>query len=129
MNSKYNVDNSAFGKLKRTFDGILFDSLLECRFYKEVIIPKIKFGEIKNVNRQVKYELLPSFVYKNRKIQGVNYISDFDISYSNGDFEVVDVKGFVKPIDKIKSKLFKYRYLNLNLKFVGYTKELGWHEK
>ena len=129
MISKYNVDNSALGKLKRTFDGILFDSLLECRFYKEIIIPKIKSGEIKNVDRQVKYELLPSFVYKNRKIQAINYISDFDISYSNGNFEVVDVKGFVKPIDKIKSKLFKYRYPNLNLKFIGYTKELGWHEK
>lgn len=129
MISKYNVDNSAFGKLKRTFDGILFDSLLECRFYKEVIIPKIKFGEIKNVNRQVKYELLPSFVYNGRKIQAINYISDFDISYSNGNFEVIDVKGFVKPIDKIKSKMFKHRYPNLTLKFVGYTKELGWHEK
>ena len=129
MISKYNVDNSALGKLKRTFDGILFDSLLECRFYKEVIIPKIKSGEIKNVNRQVKYELLPSFVYKNRKSQASNYSSDLERADSNGDFEVVDVKGFVKPIDKIKSKLFKYRYPNLNLKFIGYTKELGWHEK
>ncbi len=129
MNSKYNVDNSALGKLKRTFDGILFDSLLECRFYKEVVIPKIQSGEIKNVNRQVKYELLPSFVYNGRKIQAINYISDFDISYSNGDFEVVDVKGFVKPIDKIKSKMFKHKYPDLNLKFVRYTKELGWHEK
>ena len=101
MTSKYNVDNSALGKLKRTFDGILFDSLLECRFYKEVIIPKIRSGEILSVNRQVKYELLPLFVYNNRKIQGVNYISDFDISYSNGNFEVIDVKGFVKPIDKL----------------------------
>ena len=120
MNSKYNVDNSALGKLKRTFDGILFDSLLECRFYKEVIIPKIKSGEILSVNRQVKYKLLPSFVYKNRKIQGVNYVSDFDI---------IDVKGFVKQIDKIKSKMFKYKYTDLSLKFIGYTKELGWHEK
>ncbi len=45
--SKYNVDNSPIGKLKRTYQGILFDSQLECRFYKEYLIPKLKKRIIK----------------------------------------------------------------------------------
>ena len=61
--SKYNVDNSPLGKLKRTYNGILFDSQLECRFYRNYLLPKLQNGTIKSIRRQVRYELLPSFVY------------------------------------------------------------------
>lgn len=125
--SKYNVDNSPLGKLKRTYNEILFDSQLECRFYKEYLMSKLKTGEIKSVKRQVRYELLPSFIYKDKKQRAVEYVSDFDVLYNDGHFIVIDVKGMVKPIDKLKAKLFKYKYPNTNFVFMRYSKEKGWH--
>lgn len=127
--SKYNVDNSPLGKLKRTYDGILFDSQLECRFYTNYLLPKLKTGEIKSIRRQVRYELLPSFIYKNKKIRPIEYVSDFDVLYSDSSFVVIDVKGMVKPIDKLKAKLFKYRYPDINFKFARYSTQHGWQMK
>ena len=127
--SKYNIDNSILGKLKRTYDGILFDSGLECRFYKEYLLPKLKKGTIKAIKRQVRYELLPSFIYKNVKQRSIEYVSDFDVLYADGRFVVIDVKGMIKPIDKIKAKLFKYKYPNTDFVFMRYSKEKGWYTK
>lgn len=125
--SKYNVDMSRLGKLKRTYDGILFDSQLECKFYTSYIIPLLKSGKIENIRRQVRYELMPSFTYQGKKQRKIEYVSDFDILYSNGKFEVIDVKGMIKPIDKLKAKLFKYRYPEIDFKFVQYSKKDGWY--
>ena len=126
--SKYNVDNSPLGKLKRTYDGILFDSQLECRFYRNYLLPKLQNGTIKSIRRQVRYELLPSFVYvyDGKKQRAIEYVSDFDVLYSDNSFVVIDVKGMVKPIDRLKSKLFKYKYPDINFKFAEYTKSNGW---
>ena len=126
--SKYNVDNSPIGKLKRTYQGILFDSQLECRFYKEYLLPKLKKGMIKSIRRQVRYKLLPSFiyVYDDKKQRAIEYISDFDVLYSDNSFMVIDVKGMVKPIDRLKAKLFKYKYPDINFKFAEYTKSHDW---
>ncbi len=125
--SKYNVDNSEFGKLKRTYNGILYDSQLECRFYVEYLLPKLKKGIIKDIRRQVHYELLPSFIYKDKKHRSIEYISDFDVLYNDGYFVVIDVKGMIKPIDRLKAKLFKYKYPDINFEFVRYSKEHGWY--
>lgn len=125
--SKYNVDNSRLGKLKRTYDGILFDSQLECRFYTEYLLPKLKSGTITNIARQVRYELLPSFVYKNKKQRAIEYVSDFDVLYSDGRFVVIDVKGMIKPVDRLKSKLFKHRYPDIDFGFVRYSRQNGWY--
>lgn len=126
--SKYNVDNSPIGKLKRTYQGILFDSQLECRFYKEFLLPKLKKGMIKSIKRQVRYKLLPSFiyVYDGKKQRAIEYISDFDVLYSDNSFMVIDVKGMVKPIDRLKAKLFRYKYPDINFKFAEYTKSNEW---
>lgn len=41
--SKYNVTDDVS---KRTFDGIVFDSEMEMKYYKDVILPAVKSGEI-----------------------------------------------------------------------------------
>ena len=41
--SKFNVSKDAS---KRTYDGIVFDSALEMRFYKEVLLSKLESGEV-----------------------------------------------------------------------------------
>jgi len=98
----------------------LYASELEMKYFKEYIEPKLESGEIVNVDKQVKYLLQPAFNDMNGKhYREMNYISDFDITYSDGTFKVVDVKGMLKSEDKIKEKLFKYHYPNIDFEFIG----------
>lgn len=117
--SKYNVDTSTDGKAKRTYDGILFASRLEMEFYRDWIIPRINSGEIIKCDRQVRYELQPKFECNCKKYAAIYYVSDFDITFSDGSFKVVDTKGMLKPEDKLKEKLFRFRYPNLDFEYVG----------
>lgn len=123
--SKYGIDNSKFGKLQRTWDGITFDSKLECRFYKEYILQGTKNGKVRSYKRQVKYELQPTFYYEGKKQRAIEYRSDFDVTYSDGSFAVIDVKGFFKPMDNLKAKMFRFKYPELSLVFAGYSKSHG----
>lgn len=66
MRSKYNVSQD---KSRRTFDGVVFDSELEMKYYKDVIYPKLNSGEIISCEFQKKYELQPSFKHNNTAIR------------------------------------------------------------
>lgn len=120
--SKYNVDTSNNGKIKRTYDGILFASQLEMEFYRDWVIPRIKSGEIVKCDRQVRYELQPKFEKNGKKYAAIYYVSDFDITFKNGSFKIVDTKGMLKPEDKLKEKLFRFRYPNLDFEYIGKSK-------
>ena len=44
-------------------------------------------------------------------MRAVTYRADFEVYYTDGRVEVVDVKGFMKnPVFLIKQKLFMFRY-------------------
>jgi hypothetical protein len=126
--SKFNIDISEQGKQKRTYKGIVYDSLLEMQFVKEYIEPKLKLGEIIKYDRQVVYQLQPEFIDRNgKKYRAINYKSDFDITYVNGDFRVIDIKGMLKNEDRLKEKMFKYHYPDIDFNFVGRSiKDGGW---
>lgn len=125
--SKYNVDDSEKGKQNRTYKGIEYASEMEMRYYRDVIEPEMEIGNIIKCERQVKYELVPSFKYRNQTIQPIYYVSDFDITYSDGTKKVIDVKGLAKPIDVIKRKLLLYRYPEIDFAWVTYSKiDGGW---
>jgi hypothetical protein len=100
---------------------------MEMRYYKEIIKPKLESGEIIKYESQVQYELLPAFIYNGQKFEAIHYKSDFNIYYSDGNIEVIDVKGLAKPLDIIKRKLLLYRYPNINFKWVCFSKiDSGW---
>lgn len=88
----------------------------------------MKNGTLKDYNLQVKYLLQPSFKYMGQTIREINYISDFDIYYSDGNFQVVDTKGMATADAKIKAKLFKFKYPTINFKWMSYTKSTDWVE-
>lgn len=119
---KYNVDKSKEKQDKRTYKGIVWASDLELRFYKEVVEIGLANGTIKDCKLQVKYELLPSFVHNGKKYNGINYVSDFDLTMSGGHKYVIDTKGFVKPMDIIKEKLLLTKYPNIDFWMVGFSK-------
>ena len=127
--SKFNVDLSAKGKLRRTYEGILYDSELEMRYFKEVIQVGLKDGTIKEYKRQVKYELQPKCKYQGENILAINYVADFVITYIDGSVVVWDVKGRADATAKLKKKMFHYKYPEIDYRWAGYSAmDGGWLE-
>lgn len=88
-------------------------------YYRDFILPRIRSGEIISCERQVEYVLQPAFELNGKKYRKISYVSDFDITYADGRFEVIDVKGMVKPMDNLHKKMFAYHYPTLNLIWIG----------
>lgn len=122
MRSKYNVSSD---KSKRTYNGIIFDSELEMKYYRDVVLPKFESGEIIYYELQKKYELQPKFKHLNETIRAVDYVADFFIRYKDGAEEVVDTKGMPDSIAKLKRKLFLYKYPDVNYKWLTHIKKFG----
>ena len=103
-------------------------SKLEKRFYEDVVVPGMKSGLLMDYKLQVKYNLQESFKYKGKAIREINYISDFDLYYSDGRFEVIDTKGVGTADAKIKRKMFFRKYSDIDFKWMSWTKTTGWIE-
>ena len=120
--TKFNVDKD---KSKRTYNGIIFDSVLEMKYYRDVICPKVESGDITDVKLQVKYELQPKFIHDNKTVQAINYVADFVVTYSNGLIEVLDTKGYPDSVAILKRKLFWYHDPNVDYKWITWVKKFG----
>lgn len=127
--SKFNIDQTKKGKQNRTHNGICFDSELEMKYYRDVICPGLEDGSIKDCQRQVKFELVPKFEYKGKKIQAINYVADFVVTYADDSVIVWDTKGLADATAKLKKKLFHYYYHGVDYRWIGYSKmDGGWLE-
>lgn len=82
---------------KITVDGITFDSLKEANRWKELKLLE-RAGEITDLKRQVKFELIPSQKADGKVLEReVNYIADFVYKNKAGLEVVEDVKGYRDP--------------------------------
>jgi hypothetical protein len=100
---------------KVTVNGLDFGSLKEAMHYTELVLRQ-KRGEIKNLQTQVKFELIP----KQGKERACCYIADFVYEDKDGHKIVEDVKGskqMITDVFKIKKKLMKKVY-NIDVKTV-----------
>lgn len=123
ISSKYNVGS----KDKRTYNGITFDSILEMRYYKDVLLPKVKSGEVISYELQKPYELQPKFQYRDKPVLPIKYIADFFIVYADGREEVIDTKGKADSVALLKRKLFWYHYPTVDYKWICYSAvDGGW---
>lgn len=120
--SKFNVDKD---KEKRTFNGIVFDSRLEMRFFRDVLCPGVESGQILKYELQKKYELQPKFMHDGKTVLPINYVADFYIEYSDGRSEVIDTKGCADSVAKIKRKLFWHRYPDITYRWITYVEKYG----
>lgn len=120
--TKFNVDKD---KSRRTYDGIIFDSMLEMRYFRDVLHPLIKSGDVVSYELQKPYELQPGFVYHGKRVQPVRYVADFFIVYRDGHKEVVDTKGCPDSVAVLKRKLFWYHYPSVNYKWLTWVKRFG----
>lgn len=120
--SKYNVDPD---KAKRTYDGIVFASVMEMKYYRDVVLPLSRSGEIAHYELQKEYMLQPKYIHDGKTVRPITYVADFYIEYSDGRIEVIDTKGCADSVAKIKKKMFMYQYPNLPYRWVTYVKKWG----
>lgn len=121
--NKYQVDMSEKGKSKRTVNGILFDSELEAKYYKEVILTD---KTITNYKIQPKYQLQGPFGKYMKKHRPIFYVADFEIE-RGFKVTVVDVKGMATEAAKLKRKWFDKKYPEMLLEWVSFSKmDGGW---
>ena len=66
-------------------------------------------GVIKDLKLQVKFELQPSYKYKDQTIRAINYYADFTY-IQDGKLIVEDTKGFKTKEYLLKKKLLLYKY-------------------
>lgn len=120
--SKYNVSNDTE---KRTYDGIVFDSVVEMKYYRDIVCPLVESGDIVSYELQKPYELQPKFVHNGKTIQPIKYVADFFIVYKDGHEEVIDTKGYPDSLAKMKKKMVMFQYPNIDYKWMCYVKKFG----
>lgn len=120
--TKFNVSKNDD---ERTYDGIVFDSVLEMRYYRDVLIPMVSDGTVIYYELQKTYELQPKFAHKGRNVQPIKYVADFFIEYSDGHTEVIDTKGYPDSVALLKRKMFWYHYPEVTYKWMTYVKKFG----
>ena len=89
---------------KVTVDGQVFDSKKEYKRWCELVLLQ-RAGQVTDLKRQVKYELIPSQkVGKRVAERACTYVADF-VYTENGETVVEDTKGFKTKDYIIKRKL------------------------
>mgnify|MGYP003331452255 CR=1 FL=1 len=105
----YRIRGSGYSKYRnQKTNG--FDSKREAIRYQELNI-LVRKGVIQNLQKQVPFELLE----KTETERAIKYVADFyyyDKSYPSEQrrWVVEDVKGFRTQVYRIKRKLFKYKF-------------------
>ena len=120
--TKFNVDKD---KSKRTYNGIVFDSVLEMKYYRDVILPNVESGLIKYYELQKEYELQPKFTHNGKTVLPIKYVADFYIEYTDGHKEVIDTKGLPDSVALLKRKMYWYHYPDVDYKWITYVKKYG----
>lgn len=105
-----------YGNKKIFIDGQEYDSKLEYQRYCQLKLLE-KANEIKDLRRQVCFEIQPSYRKRNKTIRAINYIADFVyIDIRTGQTVVEDTKGYRNEVYKLKKKIFEYVYKDLEIK-------------
>ena len=100
---------SKYGNRKTERNGVKFDSRKEARRWSELLILE-QAGAIQNLQRQVKYELLPAQRIGGKVAErAVHYVADF-VYEQDGAVVVEDTKGFRTADYIIKRKLMLWRH-------------------
>ena len=122
--TKYNVGSDLS---KRTFDGIVFDSCMEMKYYRDVVLPLSRSGEILEYELQKPFVLQPKFHNGKKTVQPIVYVADFYIKYRDGKSEVIDTKGCADSAAKMKRKMFWFHYPDVDYRWITYSKiDGGW---
>ena len=102
-------------------DGITFDSLAESRRYGELKLMQAS-GDIGDLKVHPRFVVWQGYDKRTGKVEKITYIGDFEYyelwSKVVGAHVVEDVKGVETDVFKIKAKLFRCQYPDLELRIV-----------
>ena len=116
---------------KRTYNGITFDSELEMKYYRDVLLPMQEAGTIKYIKRQPEYLLQDKVEHFDRKYSRIIYKADFEVVTAGSSKKIaIDVKGtygynIADQVAILKRKLFAAKYPDIKLNWVTYCKKYG----
>lgn len=98
---------SKYGNVKVKLDGYTFDSKRESEWY----VTYRDDPGVSSLTVHPRYELTPKYTNaEGVKRRAQHYVADFLVTYRDGREEVVDVKGMITPVFKIKQVLYEMRY-------------------
>lgn len=101
---------SKYHATKTVVDGITFDSKKEAKRYAELKLME-RAGVIRDLKRQVRYELIPAFDVGGKHYRPTSYVADFVYTDAKSGKEVVeDCKGFRTDIYRLKAKMFAHKF-------------------
>jgi hypothetical protein len=101
-----------YNAVKKEVDGVTFDSAGEARAGSLLMLWE-KAGAISKLERQPRYTLMDGYVDPvGRKVRPMQYVPDFRFIRA-GQTVVVDFKGMKTEAYKLKAKLFRQRYPDL----------------
>lgn len=100
---------SKYGNKKVSVDGHTFDSKAEARYYSELKLRQ-KASNILFFELQPRYQIQDGYVKDGKKVRPIYYIADFEIHHKDGSIEVIDVKGHITDVFRIKEKMFNKKY-------------------
>ena len=105
------VQKNKYNAKKVEVDGIVFSSKAES-FYYEHLLYLMNDGVVESFEMQKPYTLLDKFPHPKtgKTIRAIKYVPDFEVIYTDGRVEVVDVKGMQTDVFRMKCKLFMFRY-------------------
>lgn len=101
--------NNKYGNKKVNVGGETFDSRLEARRFQILRLLE-RAGEIRDLRRQVPFELIPAYTKGRRKVRPAVYVADFVYTDKHGRTHVEDTKGYKTAEYKLKKKIFEWRY-------------------
>lgn len=111
-----------YGAIKTEYKGVKFDSKKEANFAAELDMMRKATNDADKVVKviyQPKFKLQDGFTDNTgTKHRAIHYISDFKVTYANKYEEIIDVKGKLTEIYKLKKKLFLFKYPDLNFREV-----------
>lgn len=111
---------SKYSSVKTVVDGITFDSKKESEYYKTLLMLQ-KACEVDDIELQPKFEYKVLYTRFDQIDPIVSkketYISDFRVTYKNGDIEIVDCKGMRTAIFNRKKKIVE-KLFGISIKLV-----------
>lgn len=103
---------SKYGSRKTEYGGEMYDSAAEARRAAELDV-LVKCGDIFGWQRQKPYVIAVNEVYI------CTYIVDFWVAGKDGKWWLEDVKGFATPVYKLKAKLFRACYPQIDFREIA----------
>lgn len=102
-----------------------FHSAMESRYYR-YLNKMIANGLVDSFQCQVPYLVADAFEKNSHSFKEIRYIADFVVQYADGHEEVVDVKGAITDVFKIKRHLFEQRYPDKTIRLIKQSSDKQW---